>query len=230
MNTLLVMPSRGRPAQAVLAARSAMETSSANVRIVIIVDADDPSLDAYTGIPGSVADVLVLNPASNNMVEAANRGLREFVEQNGDYDIYGFIADDVRFHTLDWETKIADRLEHPGIAYGDDGLQHEALATHWFVSGRIVKALGGICLAPTHHFYQDNAWMELGKEVGILKYMPDVSIEHLHFSAGKSRYDDTYERSDQWWKSGEDSRLYAEWRNSPAWDALVRRTKAAIRP
>jgi len=224
VNIALICPSRGRPDEARAMMGSAFSSSSGNVRVFFIVDVDDPELDRYPE-----ADKIVLDPPPANMVEATNRGLRAINTAYGEYDIYGFVGDDVRFRTFGWDDAVRKALgPHRGIAYANDGLQGENLATHWFVSGAIVKRVG-LTPSPTNHFYQDNAWTDVGKEIGILHYMPDVEIEHLHFSAKKSTYDETYRKSDErFWKSGVDSELWNKWRYSPAWDKFVERVRSSL--
>lgn len=204
---------------------SAFGTSEANVRPVLVVEIDDPS---YTEYMDTLKGYVLSITPQGNMAAAANRGLYELTHHEGAFDIYGFVGDDVRFRTKGWDDDIRDALRYPGIAYADDGIQGENLATHWFVSGSIIKAVQKIALPPTKHFYLDNAWTDLGKELGCLRYLPDVKIEHLHFTANKSKMDATYERSQKWWKSGEDQQAYEEWRNSPEWDKLVARARKAL--
>jgi len=40
--------------------------------------------------------------------------------------------------------------------------------------------------------YADNFWKDLGEALSIIKYYPDIIIEHLHFSNGKAKVDNQY--------------------------------------
>jgi len=223
MNIALICPSRGRPDEARLMKGSAYSTSSGNVRVFFLVDSDDPKLDKYPE-----GDKIIIDPQPASMNEAVRRGLQTITRVHGEYDIYGFIGDDVRFTSLGWDEAFRRALSKPGIAYGDDGLQGEKLATHWFVSGSIVKRVG-LVPAPTNHFYTDNAWTDVGKELHCLRYLPEVKTEHLHFTTKKSKYDETYQRSDEkFWKSGVDEKLYNEWRYSPQWEKFKERVRAGL--
>ena len=100
-----------------------------------------------------------------------------------------FIGDDHRFRTSDWESMAEDKTQ---IAYGNDLLQGEKLPTAVLVSLDIVNALGYMCPPIIEHMYADNFWLDLGRECSIIKYHPEVVIEHMHFSIGKSAPDQQY--------------------------------------
>jgi hypothetical protein len=78
------------------------------------------------------------------------------------------------------------------IAYGNDLLQGELLSTSAVVDSRIIRTLGYMTPPVLFHYYADNFWFELGKELGTLTYFPDVIIEHMHHANNKSKYDDLY--------------------------------------
>jgi hypothetical protein len=42
------------------------------------------------------------------------------------------------------------------------------------------------------HLYLDNFWMKLGNDLGKLKYIPEVILEHMHPIAGKAEMDQGY--------------------------------------
>jgi hypothetical protein len=44
------------------------------------------------------------------------------------------------------------------------------------------------------HLYVDNAWLDLGRALESITYLPDTVIEHLHPHAGKAEPDEGYER------------------------------------
>jgi hypothetical protein len=47
------------------------------------------------------------------------------------------------------------------------------------------------------HLFFDNFVKQLGIDIGVLKYLPDVIIEHLHPVAGKAEMDEGYARVNQ---------------------------------
>jgi hypothetical protein len=42
------------------------------------------------------------------------------------------------------------------------------------------------------HLYLDNFWMKLGNDLGKLRYISEVVLEHLHPMAGKAEWDEGY--------------------------------------
>lgn len=49
-----------------------------------------------------------------------------------------------------------------------------------------------MCPPDQIHLYLDDFWLHLGNTLGTIKYCPDVIIEHMHFTTGKSEIDQTY--------------------------------------
>jgi hypothetical protein len=60
------------------------------------------------------------------------------------------------------------------------------------MTGDIVKALGGMVPPEMIHLYLDNFWMQLGKDLGAMRYMGHIILEHLHPIAGKAEWDAGY--------------------------------------
>lgn len=51
-----------------------------------------------------------------------------------------------------------------------------------------------MCPPNQKHLYLDDFWKDLGENLGTLKYVPSVVIEHMHFQINKSASDEIYER------------------------------------
>ena len=79
-----------------------------------------------------------------------------------------------------------------GLVYGNDLIQGENLATAVAMTGNIVQALSGMVPPDMIHLYLDNFWMRLGKDLGALRYIPEVVLEHMHPIAGKAEWDEGY--------------------------------------
>jgi len=111
------------------------------------------------------------------------------------YDYLLFIGDDHRFVTPLWEeafVRDGDALKGVAILYGNDLLQRQSLPTAVFIGTAITKALGYMAPPCIQHMYADNFWKDLGEALSIIKYYPDIIIEHLHFSNGKAQVDAQY--------------------------------------
>ena len=96
-----------------------------------------------------------------------------------------------------------DDMGGTGIVYGNDIGQGENLPTAVVMSSDIPAALGWWFLPSCLHFFVDAVWLYLGREAGCLRYLPEVVIEHLHYSRGASPHDQTYEDSRGAWQHDE---------------------------
>lgn len=212
----VVMPSRGRPERA-RSAIEAMRSTAALVAtsIALVVDADDPELEAYRALSfptqGPEVATIVLQPAdSGDLVRATNTvALR--IAQEDPSAIIGNLGDDHVVRTPGWDRLVADALTEPGIAYGDDLLQGQRLPTAPFISARIVLALGWYFLPTAHHLYVDDVVRELGHRLRLLRYLPDLVIEHVHPGAHKADWDEGYQRANGAATLSHDRQAYEDW-------------------
>ena len=213
--------------------------SSPSTRLLVAIDSDDPLREDYLRLPqtdttrrfGFDIDRLairVLQPdQTGDMVRAMNSAVRPFVDQ--DDLIIGMVNDDHRFRTKGWDKRVAETLQRPGIAYGDDLFQGSKLVCGGvFINAPIVKALGWYCLPSCSHLFVDNAWGVLGMTMDRLTYLPDVVIEHLHPFAGKAEWDDRYEAANNQGVIDADNLAYHEWRDGGQMRRDVERVLRAI--
>jgi len=182
---IVIVPSRGRPDRAAAMVRSATETAQGEVRIVVAVDPDDEQLAEYRRV---IADLVVL---PERLGYSRTLNLLAYQEWDRE-DILGAFGDDVLFRTHGWDHKVRKALATPGIAFGDDLAHHESHPTAVWMSTPVAKALGWLAIPDCHHQYVDNAWAEVGRALGILRYLPDVVVEHMHPAYQKAELDDTY--------------------------------------
>lgn len=212
------MPSRGRPDRAFLAAEAALTLATrATTEVWIAVDADDPTLDAYRlhrrgALRLRGLRVVVLGAeTTGNLVKATNHVSMDLADSDPDC-IIGNLGDDHVVRTKGWDDAIVNVLKRPGIAYGNDLLQGERLPTAPFISARIVNALGWYALPSCRHMYIDDAWKAIGRELGVLRYLPDLVIEHVHPATGAVPTDEGYARADE--STMDDAKAYFRWRNT----------------
>lgn len=228
MSDLVVLcPTRGRPQ----AAREAHEAFVSTKRldstaILFVVDDDDPQLDAYLAL-----DVPTLHlPPPGNMATALNEGVKWAIETLGPRYV-GFIGDDHRFRTENWDGHFTDVLydRGGGMVYGNDLVRPDGdIPTQIVMSTEIVTTLGWMALPGAKHLYLDNTWRVLGDEVGCLYYMPDVIIEHMHPSVGKADWDESYRRVNAGEVYQHDALKFSEWIESGAAKEDVARVKEVL--
>jgi hypothetical protein len=217
-SVVVVIPSRSRPQRAWEAVTAARETAVlVSTSIVLAVDADDPELPVYRALQwrgdyAAEVTLVVLEPdETGNLVRATNTVSMRIATEDPDA-IIGNLGDDHLCRTLGWDRMVADALRTPGIAYGRDGIQDEALPTAPFISARIVLALGYYFLPDVTHMYVDNAVRDVGAQTGTLRYLPGMVIEHMHPFAGKAAWDAGYEAVNAETPVREDRLHYESWR------------------
>lgn len=189
---LVVVPTRGRPQNAVRLLTALRETAA--VDVVFCADSNDLMLPGY---------VAALPPACLIIGEPARLGT--WLNKIGTraamvYEVIGFMGDDHLPETLGWDLSVLaalDAVGRYGMAYGNDGYRGEELPTAVFMRSSLIAHLGWIVpVLPDgrslEHLYIDNAWKAIGQKSGALRYLPEVKITHLHPDAGIGEMDETY--------------------------------------
>lgn len=190
MSLLVICPSRGRP-DSIRALHEAWQETSAVAELLVVVDADDPSLPEYLGLRSQVRIEV------NSVAQRLGPILNAFaVPAANNYDVIGFMGDDNRPRTPGWDSALTGGLtDRPGVAYGNDLIQGSKLPTSAVISASIIRELGYMCPPPVTHLFLDDFWRKLGEDIGCLLYFPDVIIEHLHPAVGKAQWDEGYRQN-----------------------------------
>jgi|SRR6185312_9667910 len=219
--TLLVMvTTRGRRKQVERLLDSYRENTDA-ADVVFIMDPDDE--DTYNGIDWGSALTSTLSPRGTN-VEKLNRTAQAFWD---DYDALMFVGNDHVFRTPHWDTIMLRKLESmggTGMLYPDDKRRND-IPEIIMISSDIVKVMGQFAEASFSHYYIDNAWAETGKRSGLLRYVPEVVIEHHHYSVDpETEYDELYHYAEDWFGKS-DLQAFHQWRAAvmPHQISLLRR-------
>lgn len=189
---LMIVPSRGRPGNIAELAGAWRDTACADSQLLVAVDDDDPHREAYADAVASTrAASLVVGPrlrlggTLNHLAVAHARSHRAI----------GFMGDDHRPRTVGWDQRLVDELGAlgaVGLVYGNDLIQGERLPTAVAMTSSIVTTLGYMAPPGMVHMYLDNFWLALGRELGRIRYLPDVVIQHLHPVAGTAAWDTGY--------------------------------------
>lgn len=187
---LVVIPTRGRPDNAAALEQAFIETNTKAKRLYV-VDFNDKTRSEYSWkLP--VESVVMIHNETGGMAYPLNYIARQFI---GEFDNFAFMGDDHRPRTANWDELFVEELyTGSDIVYGNDLFQGSALPTAVAMSGEIVKALRGMVPDTQRHLYLDNFWLKLGQDLGKIKYLPDVIIEHCHAFNGKAPMDDNYAR------------------------------------
>lgn len=186
---LIIVPTRSRGQKILEFIDSWNITSPTQADLLICLDEDDAHNYTLVESEGLMIDI---GPRIR-MIPTLNRAALKYMK---DYKYIGFAGDDHRYRTPGWDKEFIESIQANGgvgIVYGNDLLQGKTLATEVVMSSNIIQTLGYMVPPGLIHLYADNFWMDLGKRCGCLEYLPEVVIEHCHFTNGKSGVDALYE-------------------------------------
>lgn len=204
-------PTRGRPMAATAMQEIFERSCMGRTELIFILSSDDEYLPDYLALHrlGVLPKVIQVTPEKRGMASPLNLGFQEWFNNPRTFPSYavGFMGDDHRPRTLGWDVKYIEALtalsgrsstrRTPGVGmvYGDDLLQGENLPTQIAMTTTIPATLGRMVPDELSHLYTDTYWLELGKKLDKIAYLPDVIIEHMHPGAGKAVIDAGYEFS-----------------------------------
>lgn len=217
---LVLCPTRNRVRNAWDTMYSLDQTRSLDsTRVLFIVDDDDENLEEYQAEQDGKALPLRVVPAGLGMNGALNRVAVEMTEEAS---VIGFIGDDHRFRTKGWDHQfLGHAASHKAsMMYGFDGARND-IPTQVFLSSNIVRILGFMAPPPLHHLYMDDYWAQLGAATGVLRFFPEVLIEHMHAFYGKAEWDEGYKRVNDQSVYNHDREALARWRHEGRFDEDV---------
>jgi len=222
----VVVPSRGRPGNIAALIEAWRTTSHGYATLDVVVDEDDPCVDEYTRLDLPGGDTWVIEP--RRLGGALNYVCPQIAEREH-VDMVGFMGDDHRPRSDGWDIVIdtAGMDAPPAVVYGNDLVHGPGLPTAVFMDARIVRTLGHFVLPGQIHLWMDNYWKTLGEQLGTLRYLPDVVIEHVHPITGKAEWDEHYIANNAHAVWENDERIYKEW-VATQMPADIARVKAAL--
>lgn len=186
----LLVPSRGRPAnieRLYLSAR-ATHLAAGSFELIVRLDEDDPSLDAYPALGSIVRYITGPRVVLSEMWNECWRQARGEIFWHG--------GDDVTFESHAWDRRVAEAFPPDGIAFvhGDDlGGKGDQLGTHGFLRREWTDAVGTFVPPYFASDYNDLWLNDVGQAIGRRIYLPDVITEHHHFAFGKAPLDQTHQ-------------------------------------
>lgn len=219
------VPTRGRPERALRLQEQFYDTRVLNSRIMFILSEGDEKIEEYT-------DLLYykrVKPERRGFTAPLNLGYLKDRREVYSYAL-GFMGDDHFPRTVGWDERVVTELKAmgSGFVYGNDKFQEEQIPTQIFMTSDIPLELGFMTLPRLKHLYADNFWLDLGKGLGRIKYLPDVIIEHMHPGAGKAAHDEGYQFSGSFDLDQEDKKVYQKYLKQDLADDIAR-VDAAIR-
>lgn len=208
----VIVPTRGRP-QNIRRLIEAWATTRAQAVIWLGVDDDDDTFD-LAALNGFIQEFEVDVQVTSLPRTTMNGTLNAIAHRAAlDFPYVGFMGDDHLVRTENWDQQIISSLgsNGPSIVYGNDLMQGPLLPTAVFMTSNIIRCLGYMSPPALHHLHLDTAWLEWGKRLEIIQYLPDVVIEHMHPQAGKAEWDEGHVRVNAGAMWQHDSEVYADY-------------------
>lgn len=223
---LVIVPSRGRPRNIADLYVAWSETTNRDASLLVAVDDDDPALPEYRRVCSLIDVELEVGPRLR-LTGTLNKVATERAPH---YQAVAFMGDDHRPRTIGWDTNLLQALGRlgTGIVYGNDLLQGEKMATAVAMTSNIVATLGYMAPPQMVHLCLDLVWVDWGRAIDRLVYLPDTVIEHMHPAAGKAANDAGYDEANSPHQTAADHAAYRAYRDGPLFAADVVKLKALL--
>lgn len=191
---LAIIPTRGRP-ENIARFNKALKDTNAQLDLVIGIDDDDIKKDEYIDFALNNNIIFEVGPRvrfgktlNNIAIKYANN-----------YKYISWFGDDHLPRTYEWDRLYREELDRlqTGIVYGNDLVQGPNIPTQMAMTSDIVKILGRAVPDGFIHLFIDNYFLELGRGIDKITYLPNVIVQHLHPCASTAVEDDTYREANQ---------------------------------
>lgn len=195
-----ILPSRSRPHN-LRRLIDACDKTGASTPVELCLDVDDECLPQYQAVWMQPMWYIVTEQRKGLSDVYNNAYLRHPHEP-----WYGFIADDVVPLTMGWDTRLIEVAGRDGMAVPAGGHDPNG-APHFVLGGDLVRSMGWLSLPGLDRLYIDTVWQRIAEARGVLIRVPDVILEHRHFSNGKAMIDETYRKHHK----EQDKLIYNNW-------------------
>lgn len=196
---LIIHPSRGRPAMALAHASDLIRNTTGAFRFhyVFSLDADDPQLADYThrfiGFPYRCERIIAEN---RKVIEAINRAAAQLADE----DLIFNMSDDIA-STTGWDERLKAFVETiPSPQYlvlPVDMYNGQNVPVIQMMSAALYRRLGYLLPPMYDSMYADNDLLESCYRLRVVFPCRGLGFEHLHPSAGKGQWDETYARENR---------------------------------
>lgn len=199
MTLLVIVPARGHRKQAEALLES-FEKTSDFAELMFILDPDDE--ETYEGVDWKDATAGVLSPRGT-VTGKLNRTADAFLD---DYDAIMFARDDNVFLTQGWDTILLEYLAGGSGMLLPDNRRRRDIPEIILITTDVIREMGFFAEPHLSQYYFDNAWGDLGKASGLLRYVPEVVLEHRHIPG-----EDEDMHQNDGMQGMKDEAIYREW-------------------
>lgn len=161
------------------------------------------------------------------------RALNALLKAHPHEPTYGILTDHCRPETEGWAEIMEERAGSGHMVLANDrknrinprnGMRRLTAATCY--GGDLIRAIGWIWLDTVVHMYGDDALEDIGHELNIIRYLPDVIVRDMLVREREIPIDANHKRM---WNGrsyiGDDQRAYESWRAGAFQDLINRLSK-----
>lgn len=201
MKISILTPTRNRAVNLSRMVQSAVHKSSGynELQFLNYIDDDDPSIDFYKleqkklNFSDYVEFLNIINEPQS-VSKSWNILAKEALSSNCDILLMG--NDDQVFQTQNWDSILIDEIKNFNHSlycmWFDDKINAKNHCAFPIVPKEWFEILGYFTPGIFHFGYNDTWIFDVAKRAGITKFIPNVTVEHRHFTVNKSEYDETY--------------------------------------
>jgi len=178
---------------------------------------DEDNEHTYPRLPGFIYEVVKTN-GKRGITFPLNQAAIKYCNE---YEFIGFWGDDHRPNTQSWNVSMYELLNNKkpySMAYANDLLQGEKLATQIIIDSLYIRKLGYFVHPSIQHLYGDDFLMYIGRKMNNIHYLANVIIEHEHYTAGKAPQDSLYLELNSSVQFSEGEKNYKNIINSPVFN------------
>ena len=198
----ILCPTRGRPYLFSEMLRTLYFTRSddTNVEVIVMLDPDDSAFKEYEElITGPYRGLVNITTIINEDKKPLSGELWNQLAQWAKGNVLMLANDDMAFRTKKWDLKVFEAFsrfqDRIAVVWCNDlqnGPKHAVFPMvhrNWYEKLGYFTPSGDRSVGT---FFNDTWIFDLGKRIGRLAYVQEATIEHLHFSAGKTKFDRTH--------------------------------------
>jgi hypothetical protein len=205
----VIVPTRGRPAEAGRLIAAIRDTAAGRVRIALAADDDDPELPAYQALQGPPDSPFLHTGPRRTLAGWTNHLAGTYAAR---YEWLCSMGDDHLPETPGWDRMLIQAIQAlpggVGMAWPDDK-RRDDVPEVIVMSSVIARALGYMMIPGPRHMYVDNGWLDLGEAAGCIVRVPGAVVRHLHYEVTGGPRDATY--SDAEARAHEDRLMWKAW-------------------
>lgn len=200
MTILFNFASRQRPTQFFEALNNVRQMCvSKDYFFLVKLDSDDVQMNTpeMRTTLESMPDVIVKWGASESKIHAINRNVNDTDVPH--WDILVNCSDDMRFRTHGFDDIIRKRMPESldAFIHCPDDYAKDRVCTVSIIGRRYYQLDGYVYHGDYYSMWCDDEATEVAKQRGCYVYVPDVSIEHLHYTNDRKAVKDAlYWRND----------------------------------